>query len=150
MNLFVQHKREVSMNKVDVKPTMWELRRNQPRALTSTDQWTDVNDRINWDGLNFQICTLSFECLAETAGPILRHHHGDLFHDAMQLQNLVSKWDHKDELVFYWGCRESGTQLLKDFDQAFEDYCEVFFKCRVFPEDRRWGTVFTFDMTRMK
>ncbi len=134
----------------EVKPTMWEIRRNTPRALTSTDQWASSNGHFNLDGMLFQICTLSFECLAEVASPILRYHHGDLFHDAIQLKSLVDEWDHQDELQFYWGCRDSGTQLLKDFDRAFEDYCEVFFKCRIFPEDRRWGTGFTFDMTRMK
>jgi len=129
---------------------MWELKHNRPTFVQSGSDWTDFSGKFNKKGMDHHICANVFGYLTETASPILRLHHSDLYHDAILLQRRVADWDHQDTLTFWWGCRETGTQFLSERDATFEDYCDVFFECRLFPEERPWGTVFMFDMTRVK
>lgn len=48
-----------------------------------------------------------FGFLAEKAGPVVKHYHSDLYHDAQWLE----KYLFGDSFTFYWAVREYGTHI---------------------------------------
>jgi len=125
-------------------PTMWEVRHGSRQMLVAQ---AGEDMRITME----QVRSFTFGYLAEIAGPILTRFHSDLYHDALSLQSLVSDWDRSEDLVFWWGCRSSGTDFTTSNDHDYAQQAnEVFFECRISVEERNYGKVFFFDMTRLK
>lgn len=128
------------------KPTMWEVRRNRPQSTVCGKDFIGSDGVFKRGQFNSHLGCNIFGFLAETAGPILRHYHSDLYHDALFIQHLVDEWDLKEPVEFYWGVRDTGTSISHDPDWC--DNCEVWFRCSLFSEPKPWGNTMIFDMVR--
>jgi len=61
-----------------------------------------------------------FGVLAEIGSMKIKHYWSDLYHDAMELKELLGTGfelpNVGDSLSFYWSCGDCGTHLMKDDD----------------------------------
>ena len=89
-----------------------------------------------------------FAYLAETAGPIMEHFHGDLYYDALMLTEKIKNWDMKNDIQWVWSVNETGTDW-REVGVTLSQVRKYCFLCTVSTVEKSYGTAITFNMERI-
>jgi hypothetical protein len=83
----------------------------------TTDHWLASGD---WFSVASTVKSGTWAELAKLAWPKLNRYHGDLYHDAALVDTYLDALDGTNEVTFFYGVGDSGTQL--SFDRRLAEH----------------------------